>query len=282
MMPKPRVLILHATGTNRDREALQACEQAGGRAEIVHVNQLRDGSRRLAEYQMLVLPGGFSYGDDLGAGRLWASDLRHVLRDAVTVFVEARKPVIGICNGFQALVKSGWLPGSLGVELGGVDAISGNSGAYATLTRNQSNRFECRWVWLEPDSASPCVFTRGLTERIYCPVAHGEGRFVPRDRGVLGALERGGLIALRYAGPTGESPADARSEERQGASYPWNPNGSVADIAGICNAEGTVFGLMPHPEDHIYAQQHPRWTRGESGHLGLALFENGLRYAAEC
>jgi phosphoribosylformylglycinamidine synthase I len=261
--PKPNVLILHATGTNRDREALQACELAGGRAEIVHVNQLRDGSRRLADYQMLVLPGGFSYGDDLGAGRIWASDLAHLLQDQVTPFVEAGKPVIGICNGFQALVKSGWLPG----PLAGV-APQGRNGAYATLTYNASNRFECRWVWLEADAESPCVFTRGQRERIHCPVAHGEGRFVPRNDGVLAALETERRIALRYVSPDG-GPAD----------YPHNPNGSVAGIAGICNATGTVFGLMPHPEDHIFPEQHPRWARGEGGNLGLALFENGIRYA---
>jgi phosphoribosylformylglycinamidine synthase len=256
----PRVLILHATGTNRDREALLACERAGGQAEIVHVNQLRDGTRRLADYQMLVLPGGFSYGDDLGAGRLWASDLTHLLQDQVTPFIEAGKPVIGICNGFQALVKSGWLPG------GRQDAAP-----TATLTYNASNRFECRWVWLEHNPGSPCVFTRGLTEPIFCPVAHGEGRFVPRDEETLDALERGGQVALRYTTPSGGRPAG----------YPHNPNGSVADIAGVCNPSGTVFGLMPHPEDHISPEQHPRWTRGECGNLGLALFENGIAYAGQ-
>jgi phosphoribosylformylglycinamidine synthase len=260
---KPRVIILHATGTNRDREAAQAVELAGGEAEIVHVNQLRDGARQLKDYQVLLLPGGFSYGDDLGAGRLWASDLSHLLRDQVGPFVEAGKPVIGICNGFQALVKSGWLPGDLpGVEAAG-------SGMYATLTRNASNRFECRWVWLEPDPDSPCVFTEGLRERIYCPVAHGEGRFVPRDDEVLERLQQDRAVAVRYVSPDG-GPAE----------YPHNPNGSVADIAGICNATGTVFGLMPHPEDHIFPEQHPRWTRGEKGNLGLVLFENGIRYAA--
>jgi phosphoribosylformylglycinamidine synthase len=263
-MTKPRVLILHATGTNRDREALQACELAGGNAEIVHVNQLRDRTRRLHDYQMLVLPGGFSYGDDLGAGRIWATDLRYVLRDQMVPFIEAGKPVIGICNGFQALVKSGALPGTL------PDIEALGSGALATLTRNASNRFECRWVWLQPDSSSPCVFTRGLAGRIYCPVAHGEGRFVPRDGAVLRTLEENRLISVRYVAPDG-SPA----------SYPDNPNGSVADVAGICNASGTVFGLMPHPEDHIFSEQHPRWTRGEQGNLGLALFENGIRYAAQ-
>ena len=271
----PRVMILHATGTNRDREALLACERAGGQAEIVHVNQLRTGARRLADYQMLVLPGGFSYGDDLGAGRIWASVLAHLLQDQVKPFIEAGKPVIGICNGFQALVKSGWLPG----PLPGVAPL-GSNGAYATLTYNASNRFECRWVWLEADPKSPCVFTQGLRERIYCPVAHGEGRFVPRDTRVLAALEGERRIAVRYVAPPGQVPGPG-SPDSAPAKYPDNPNGSVAGIAGICNALGTVFGLMPHPEDHILAEQHPRWTRGETGNLGLALFENGIRYACE-
>jgi phosphoribosylformylglycinamidine synthase len=270
---KPKVLILHATGTNRDREAAQAVGLAGGEAEIVHVNQLRDGARQLKDYQMLLLPGGFSYGDDLGAGRLWASDLGHLLRDQVGPFVEAGKPVIGICNGFQALVKSGWLPG----DLSGVEAAG--SGMHATLTRNASNRFECRWVWLEPDPDSPCVFTKGLCEPIYCPVAHGEGRFVPRDDAVLSRLQQDRLVAVRYVAPDGDlGDPDAANGP---AAYPHNPNGSVADIAGICNATGTVFGLMPHPEDHIFPEQHPRWTRGERGNLGLVLFENGIRYAAK-
>lgn len=263
MKTLPRVLILHATGTNRDREARQACELAGGRAEIVHVNQLRDGTRRLRDYQMLVLPGGFSYGDDLGAGKLWAADLRHMLHDQMAEFIAAGRPVIGICNGFQALVKSGWLPGPL------PDA-NPNGGVAATLTYNSSNRFECRWVWLEPDPDSPCVFTRGLSERIYCPVAHGEGRFVPRDDALLRELEAKRLIAVRYVAPDGGP-----------AQYPYNPNGSVADIAGICNAAGTVFGLMPHPEDHILPEQHPRRARGERGNMGLALFANGIRYASQ-
>jgi len=275
---QPRVLILHAKGTNRDREALQACDLAGGQGEIVHVNQVRDGSRTLSNYHMLVLPGGFSYGDDLGAGRLWAVDLRHVLRDQVHAFIAAGRPVIGICNGFQALVKSGWLPGSLPSEpassQGPTPRASDRAadGTFAaTLTRNASNHFECRWVWLEPDPRSPCVFTRGLSERIYCPVAHGEGRFVPRDAEVVEALQAQRLVAVRYVAPDGAT-----------MGYPHNPNGSVADIAGICNTAGTVFGLMPHPEDHILPEQHPRWARGERGNMGLVLFENGVRYAAQC
>ncbi len=262
-MSQPPVLILHATGTNRDREAAWAVLQAGGRPAIVHVNELRQKPARLQGYQMLILPGGFSYGDDLGAGRLWATDLRWLFQDELARFVEAGKPVLGICNGFQALVKSGWLPGPP------------ENGVQATLARNASNRFECRWVYLQPDSDSPCVFTRGLEERIYCPVAHGEGRFIPGNEAVLDRLRSRRQIALSYTTVDG-SPAYSQS-----LSYPENPNGSVAGIAGICNEQGNVLGLMPHPEDHVLPGQHPRWTRGEAGNLGLPLFVQGIRYAAK-
>lgn len=256
-MDQPAVLILHATGTNRDREAAWAVEAAGGRPTIVHVNDLRARPARLHDFAMLVLPGGFSYGDALGAGRLLAADLRWLFQEELARFIAAGKLVLGICNGFQALVKGGWLPGPP------------QDGIQATLARNASERFECRWVWLEPDPQSPCVFTRGVPERIYCPVAHGEGRFIPRDEGALERLRAGRQVALTYVA------ADGRP-----AAYPANPNGSTAGIAGICNAQGNVLGLMPHPEDHIFPWQHPRWTRGEAGGLGLALFAQGIRYAA--
>jgi phosphoribosylformylglycinamidine synthase len=255
---KPKVLILHATGTNRDPDAARAVELAGGQPVIRHVNQLRAQPAQLQSFQMLILPGGFSYGDALGAGRLLSADLNWLFQDDLASFVETGKPVLGICNGFQALVKSGWLP-----------RLPGDV-PQATLTYNASNRFECRWVWLEPNPVSPCVFTRGLDERVYCPVAHGEGRFVPRDDGVLAALQANQQIAFTYVGPDG-SPAK----------YPDNPNGSSADIAGICNLQGNILGLMPHPENHIHPWQHPRWTRGQAGNLGLALFERGVRYAAD-
>ncbi|MCX7683350.1 MAG: phosphoribosylformylglycinamidine synthase I [Anaerolineae bacterium] len=255
---KPKVLILHATGTNRDRETAWAVELGGGEPHIVHVNELRQNPARLREFRMLILPGGFSYGDALGAGRLLASDLRWLFQDELARFIAEGRPVLGICNGFQALVKSGWLPGPP------------EDGVRATLTRNASNRFECRWVWLEPQPGSRCIFTQGLSERIYCPVAHGEGRFVPRDEETLEQLRLNGQIVLTYAardgGPVG---------------YPDNPNGSIANIAGICNAQGNVLGLMPHPEDHVFPWQHPRFTRGERGNMGLVLFEQGIRYAAE-
>jgi phosphoribosylformylglycinamidine synthase len=272
----PPILILHATGANRDREAAWACELAGGAPEIVHVNQLAAGQRRLQDYRMLVLPGGFSYGDDLGAGKLWAVALRHRLGNDLQAFVAAGRPVLGICNGFQALVKSGLLPGLNGVESPTNLPINQSTNHQATLTRNDSARFECRWVYLEPQAGSPCVFTRDLEEPIYCPVAHGEGKFVARDEATLAAVEAQGLVALRYL----RRPEAAAAATANGAGYPWNPNGSQGDIAGICNPTGTVFGLMPHPEDHIIVHQHPRAHRNERGMSGLPLFVNGVRYAA--
>jgi phosphoribosylformylglycinamidine synthase I len=267
-MNQPQVLILQATGTNRDPDAARAVEQAGGRLVILHVNELRERPARLHDFQMLILPGGFSYGDALGAGRLLAADMRWLFQDEMARFVEAGKPALGICNGFQALVKSGWLPGPPG------DAPR------ATLTRNESNRFECRWVWLEPDPNSPCVFTRGTTERIYCPVAHGEGRFIPRDDAELERLRTHHQIALTY---TRADACPERSRRGELVTYPDNPNGSVANIAGVCNGRGNILGLMPHPEDHTIPWQNPHWTRDAPGrgNLGLVLFERGVNYAKQ-
>lgn len=272
---KPPILILHAPGTNRDREVARACELVGGDPEIVHINQLKAGERRLMDYWMLILPGGFSYGDDLGAGKLWAVALQHTLADDLAAFVEAGRPILGICNGFQALVKAGLLPNLGRCGAGQAAPNSGEQGLMAapqivTLTRNDSAQFECRWVYLEPQPGSPCVFTQGLGDVIYCPIAHGEGKFVAQDKETLANLEAMGLVALRYVGPDGEI-----------ADYPWNPNGSQGNIAGICDARGTILGLMPHPEDHIVLQQHPRFYRGEQGLLGLRLFQNGVRYVNE-
>jgi phosphoribosylformylglycinamidine synthase I len=197
------------------------------------------------------VPGGFSYGDDLGAGVLWSLALKQRLGADLDAFVRAGKPVLGICNGFQTLVKAGLLPGD------------GGETRAVTLTYNERGHFECRWVWLEPNTASPSLFTRGLDAPIYCPVAHGEGRLLTADDAALSALESGQLVTLRYSG----------------AGYPANPNGSSAAIAGICNAQGNVMGLMPHPENHIFDWQHPRAHRGEKGGDGLRLFVNGVRNA---
>ncbi len=255
---KPRALVLHAPGTNRDREAALACELAGGQPEIVHLNQLLAGERRLLDYGFLVLPGGFSYGDDLGAGTLWALALRERLGEELRRFVAEGRPALGICNGFQALVKAGILPG--------LQAPA--EGRQATLARNHSARFECRWVHLRPEPRSRCLFTRGLEGLLFVPVAHGEGRFVPQDPALLEALEARGQVALTYVDGAGRP-----------AGYPENPNGSAGNVAAVCNAAGNVLGLMPHPEDHVFPHQHPRWTRGERGGMGLALFTNGVRAA---
>jgi phosphoribosylformylglycinamidine synthase I len=282
----PPALILHATGTNRDHEAAQAVELAGGQPEIVHLNQLRSGERRWSDYQILVLPGGFSYADALGAGRLLALDLNAYFSDEVRAFVETGKPAIGICNGFQALVKAGILSLPLSPSIPPSPAAplpkgegdihpspfgrkAGDEGA--TLTFNARGHFECRWITLKPVSQQ-CIWTRGLSELIYCPVAHGEGNFQLADESQLADLAALEQIALVYTLPDG-SPA--------GGAYPHNPNGSIADIAGICNPQGNVLGLMPHPEDHLFAWQHPHMSRGARGQTGLALFENGVKFAQE-
>ncbi len=255
----PRVLILHANGTNRDHDAALACELAGGAPEIVHVNQLISRERYLMDYHMLVVPGGFSYGDDLGAGQVWAQDLRHLLHDALEQFVAQGRPILGICNGFQVLLKSGLLPDA--------DFASGQQ-RDVTLTYNERGHFECRWVYLKPNTYSTSLFTDGLGDLIYTPVAHGEGRVMMRDDKALSRLWNNGQVALTYV--------DADSNP---VGYPGNPNGSVSGIAAINNPAGNVMGLMPHPEDHIYPWQHPRYHRGERGNLGLALFRNGIKYA---
>lgn len=254
-----RVLILRAPGINRDEDAVAAIELAGGVAERVHVNRLVEGSVRLRDYAMLVIPGGFSYGDHLGAGKLLAVDIAHRLGEQIRDFVADGRPVIGICNGFQVLVKSGVLPG---VE----PPQSGVEEPLATLAANAGGSFECRWVELVAEPTSRCAFTRSIERPIAVPVAHGEGRFVVRDAATLAVLKASGQIALRYSA----------------TSYPANPNGSDDDIAGVCNPQGNVLGLMPHPEDAILPTQHPTWTRDapRSEGDGLVIFRNAVRYAA--
>lgn len=256
MTARPRALVLHAMGTNRGEDLAFALERAGAAPEVVPVVELRRGGRAFKDFQLLVLPGGFSYADALGAGRLLALDLKACFDAEVRAFVESGKPVLGICNGFQALVKAGILP-----DL---------PGAQATLTFNASGRFECRWGWVKPVSRR-CVWTRTLDDGICCPVAHGEGRLVWSRPGAARELLDKDQVALRYGRADGGL---------AGGAYPDNPNGSELDIAGVCNARGNVLGLMPHPENHVLPEQHPRWTRGEHGGLGLTLLEAGVRHAA--
>lgn len=244
---KPRVLIPVALGTNRDGDLADAFTAAGAEPERVPLSALRGGERRLADYQLLAVPGGFSYGDALGAGRLLGLDLSEWFGEQLRDAVSNHMPVFGVCNGFQALVRAGLLPG-------GEHA--------AVLADNISGRFECRWVTMIPESNS--LWTADLTEPLRCPVAHGEGRFVSGD---LGALEASGQIALRYANADGSL---------AGESYPANPNGSAGDIAGLTDETGLVLGLMPHPEDHISEIQDPMRGRSVGGNC-LPLFQAGIR-----
>ncbi|MEM7533666.1 MAG: phosphoribosylformylglycinamidine synthase I [Chloroflexota bacterium] len=264
---KPSILIIHASGTNRDGEAARACELAGGNAEIVHINQLLRGDRQFDAYQMLLIPGGFSYGDALGAGTRMALDMQVYFQEQLHEFVASGKRVLGICNGFQVLVKAGILPGNHATG----DGTQGNGDTATrrvTLTENDAGRFECRWVRLAVEPNCRAGFLSGIDDLIFCPVAHGEGNFQTQDEATANQLAEDGLIAFRYVDVDGQ-PADGR--------YPINPNGSVLDIAGICNEQGNVVGLMPHPEDHVVPIQNPLGQRTAQGQLGLALFEAMIR-----
>ena len=256
-MTPPPILVLHAPGTNRDTEAAVAVELAGGDPRIVTMNDLRVGSVSMSDFGGLLLPGGFSYGDALGAGVRLALELRTWLYEELTEAVRLGRPVLGICNGFQTLVRSGLL--------GRADGPGGQR--RVTLTDNAGGRFECRWVRLlvEPGSRSGWLGPLAGTE-IRCPVAHGEGRVAVSAPEIVGILEGEGMIAFRYLSGDGSGGEDGPA----GGLYPANPNGSVADIAGLCDATGAVVGLMPHPEDHVVDWQRPG---GPPGALGLALFE---------
>lgn len=253
---KPKALVLQAHGSNRDFDVMEALAFAGAEAIGIPLNELRSDKRLLSDFQLLVIPGGFSYADALGAGKLLALDLKSYFVDEISAFVQSGKPILGICNGFQALVKSGILPGN-------------NDGA--TLTFNAQGHFECRWVTLKPLSQK-CIWTKGLDELIECPIAHGEGNFQVSEHFPLSTFYSQDQVALAYIGADG-SPAKGE--------YPHNPNGSMLDIAGICNLQGNVLGVMPHPENHIHPYQHPQWTRGVRHRSGLALFINGVNYAKQ-
>ncbi len=259
-MASVRVLILRAPGANCDGEAQFAFEQAGAVAERVHVNRLRENPALLQQYQVLTVPGGFTYGDDVAAGRILANQLRSFLSDALQQFRDQGKLLLGICNGFQVFLKAGLLLPP--------DTASGRDapGVPATLTNNSSGKFEDRWIRMRAVPGS-CPFLQGY-EFLEAPIAHGEGRFVCRDDQVLKNLEASGQVVLKYVD------ADGRP-----GPYPINPNGSLADIAGICDATGQVFGLMPHPERNVLPTHHPHWTRrGLVEGNGLRLFQNAVRY----
>ena len=264
---KPKVLILRTAGTNCDTETDVAFKLAGAATNLVHIQHLISGKADLSDYHILAIPGGFSYGDDIAAGILLAVEIKHKLQAALEQFVDDNKLIIGICNGFQVLVRTGLLPGINNNTSPSNTDISQRS----TLAVNTSAKFECRWVELATQQ-SMCVFTNGIKPHFYLPIAHAEGRFIaPSD--VLAEIESNKQIVFRY-GNRKKSPTDKTE-------YPYNPNGSDGDIAGICDVTGRIFGLMPHPERFLTKWNHPRWTREnvpEEGD-GLAIFINAVDYA---
>jgi phosphoribosylformylglycinamidine synthase I len=240
---KPRVLVLTGYGINCDYETEYAfnMRRVGGRAERVHVNDLIEGTsdgKTLNKYDILAIPGGFSYGDDIAAGTVLANKLRYHLREQLQRFIDDGKLVIGICNGFQVL---------------------------------DSNKFEDRWVYLAVNPKSHCIFTKGI-DRIYLPVRHGEGKLVASNAEALGRLHEQGHVVLQYV-----------NEEGKLDGYPYNPNGSQDGIAGLCDATGRIFGLMPHPEAYLFPTNHPRWTRERVPRegMGVAIFRNAVEYVKE-
>ncbi len=257
-MPTPHVLVLRAPGANCDGEAMYAFELAGAKVDRLHINALRESPNRIHRYQVLVIPGGFSYGDDVAAGKLLAVQLQHFLADTLHEFRDSEKLVLGICNGFQVLLKAGLL------------VPPDEEGPVATLGHNDSGKFEDRWVELAV-TPGRCPFLKGMN-RMSVPVAHGEGKFVVRKEWIGRGLGQTGMSVLRYVDPNGKP-----------AVYPSNPNGSQDDTAGVCDATGRVLGLMPHPERHVLPTQHPQWTRNglKAEGDGLQLFRNAVEFFAK-
>ena len=266
---RPSVAVLSGFGINCETETMAVFEMAGASSERVHVNRLVNGELSLSNYDIMAIPGGFSFGDHLGSGRLMGNRLRFGLRSQVREFVKAGKPVIGICNGFQVLVKMGLLPGDEDVSL--IQT--------ASLALNDSGHYEDRWVTLEFDQNSPCIWTKGI-KRMRVPVRHGEGKFVTDNRPLMDEWEDKGQIAVRYVDPDSEYPSLSRNV----LPYPTSPNQSWRNIAGVCDPSGLVFGLMPHPEANHSTWLGATWTREDVNHgegEGMALFRNAVNYVLE-
>ncbi|MCM8762782.1 MAG: phosphoribosylformylglycinamidine synthase I [Candidatus Omnitrophica bacterium] len=263
MVARPKVLVLRTAGTNCDKETAFAFEALGAEAELLHINVLIENKKKLFDFQILVIPGGFSYGDDIAAGKILANELKYKLSDELKKFIQGRRLILGICNGFQVLVKAGILPGNNEFK------------QEVTLALNDSGRFEDRWVYLKNQKSNSknqkCVWAKDLPEIIYLPVAHGEGKFIVQDKSVLNRLMENGQIVLQYC-----------NEEGKLTGYPYNPNGSELNIAGICDETGRIFGLMPHPERHFQDTQNPKWMRQKKKENitdGALILRNGVEYA---
>lgn len=271
----PKAIVIRAAGTNCEQELMRAFQLAGATPELVHLDRLAAEPARLEAFDLIGFPGGFSYGDDIASGRIFAMRVRERLYPALRGAIDRGRPIIGVCNGFQVLVQVGLLPGPAAGEPWPADAPPPQRVA---LTDNAQGRFVDRWVGVKPEPGSVCVWTRGLAEEaeagagevgaeqiMQLPVAHGEGRFVADSPETIAALERAGQVALRYAD---------------------NYNGSQGAIAGICDASGLIFGLMPHPERYLDWTRHPFWTRLPGSVRrretpGLRIFRNAVEAVAK-
>lgn len=269
-MALAKAIIITGNGTNCEMEAAHACRLAGfDEAKIAHISEILSGEVRLDDYHFLNLTGGFLDGDDLGSAKAQANRFKYAkisrssehLLEQLLRFIKDGKLILGVCNGFQLMVKMGLLP-----------AIDGNLlEQVATLTFNDCGRFQDRWVYLKNNPESPAVFTKGIEKGIYLPIRHGEGKFYVDSAEVLAGIENLNLAVLKYSGPDYAAPT---------MEYPLNPNGSMNAIAGICDETGRLMGLMPHPEAFVHRTNHPRWTREqlpEEGD-GLILFRNAAEY----
>lgn len=256
-MTTPKVLILRTAGTNCDYETRYAFEKAGAKVDAVHINILLANKKLLEDYQILTLPGGFTYGDDVSAGKILANQIKYNLEEDIKTFLHEKKLILGICNGFQTLTKAGLLP-----------AIDKRY-QEATLTFNDSNKFEDRWIYLKICSNKSVFIKEENVPTIYLPIAHGEGKFVTKDETTLNKIMSNRQVVFKYINECGEE-----------AGYPWNPGGSIQNIAGICDPTGQILGMMPHPERHVEPTQHPRWTRNGLKEFGdgFLIFRNAVDY----
>ena len=260
---KPKILIITGYGVNCEAESSHAWELAGAEPVQIHLNDLFDAPAQLRDFQGLMFIGGFSYGDHMTSGHVFALRVKHHLRDELQTFIDAGKIIIGVCNGFQTMTKIGLLPGFDGEYFD----------PKVSLMQNDCGHFQNFWVDLKFEAASPCIFTKGL-DILPMPIRHGEGKIFTTDTTVIQRIEDLNLAAVRYAGADGSPTQD----------FPSNPNGSLNAIAGLCDPTGRIFGMMPHPEAYLFPENHPNWDAQKiSGTLparglGLKLFQNGVKF----
>ncbi len=252
-----KALVLTGYGINCEQESRYAIQKSGASADIMHINKVVENPKILESYNMLMIPGGFSFGDDLGSGKVLGNKMRFRLHDQLEDFIKRGNLILGVCNGFQIMVKMGLLP-------------EPDFKQRVTLTNNDSGHFEDRWVILKANQQSPCIFTKGI-DRTLVPIRHGEGKFIPKDAAALEELKTNNQIVFQYV-----------DENSTLAGYPYNPNGSVMNIAGVCDKSGRIFGLMPHPEAFNIVENCPWWVKGGiTEPMGLKIFKNAIAYAAE-